>query len=149
MGRLKDKTKQLDKISGKQQITRVPKICFGFEHVTTNKSHNFDIFTKDKSKKCTAYEALFELMNKLSQITATEAQNRGKKLGLEKIPVHQLSKQMQDICNGIDIISGDSKVVIFQFCNHNYRLICKDDVMHPNLMHVIAFDFNYSAYNHG
>ena len=49
----------------------------------------------------------------------------------------------------IDIISGDSKVVIFQFCNHNYRLICKDDIMHPNLMYVIAFDFDYSAYNHG
>ena len=146
---LKKKTKKPEKISGKPQITQVTKICFSFEYVTTNKNYNFDIFTKDKSKKCTAYDALFERMSELSQINTIEALQRGKKSGLEKIPVNQLSKSMQDICKGIDIISNDSKLIVFRFYNHNYRLICKDDIIHPNLMYVIAFDFDYSAYNHG
>ena len=88
-------------------------------------------------------------MSELSQINTIEALQRGKKSGLEKIPVNQLSKSMQDICKGIDIISNDSKLIVFRFYNHNYRLICKDDIIHPNLMYVIAFDFDYSAYNQG
>lgn len=148
MGRIKDK-KQKDKVSGKPQITPVPKICFGFKYLTTNSHYNFDIFAKDKSKKCLAYEELISKMQFLSQINVAESAMLGKELGSESFPVSQFSKSIQEICKGVDIISGDSKLVVFRFCHKDYRLICKNDIMHANLMHVIAFDFDYSAYDHG
>lgn len=147
MPHIKDKSK-VDKVSVKSQVTRVPKICFGFEHLTTNSSYNFDYFAKDKSKKCIAYDELIIRLQELSQIDVVEARKRGKKLGFEKFSLKHFSKSIQQICSGIDIISSDSSLVVFQFCNHDFRLICKDDIMHPNLMYVIAFDFDFSAYNH-
>ena len=148
MPHIKDKSQKV-KVSGKPQVTQVPKICFGFKYLTTNSKYNFDVFAKDKSKKCLAYEELIKKMQYLSQFNVAESAMLGKKLGSESFPVNQFSKPIQEICKGVDIISGDSKLVVFQFCNHGYRLICKNDIMHANLMHVIAFDFNFSAYDHG
>lgn len=55
---------------------------------------------------------------------------------------------MRDYLKNSEIITKDSKEAVFRFGNQQYRLICKDDLNHPNLMHIIAFDFDFSAYNH-
>ena len=99
--------------------------------------------------KIAAYESLFSRLEELSRIDVVQAHNLGKIQGMEKIPYVQLSRSMQMICDGTRIVTRDSKIVVFRFCNQKYRLLCKDDITHPNLMYVIAFDFDFSAYNHG
>ena len=39
--------------------------------------------------------------------------------------------------------------LVSRFYQNNYRLLCKSDLNHGNLLHIIAFDFDYSAYSHG
>jgi hypothetical protein len=144
--RVKDNKKSQDKVV-KQELQPLSKLCFGFQYVTSN--NNFCFKQLDSSEKIIAYDKFLSRLNELSQINAAEAHNLGKIRGMEKIPYSQLHKNMQQICDGTGIITKDSKIVVFRFNNQKYRLICKDDIMHPNLMHVIAFDFNYSAYDHG
>lgn len=147
MGKLRVKdNKGQDKVT-KQELEPLSNMCFGFQHVTSNK--NFSFKQLDTREKAVAYDELFTRLNELSKINVTQAHNMGKISGMEKLPYSQLEQNMQQICDGTGIVTKDSKVVVFRFHNQKYRMICKDDIMHPNLMHVIAFDFGFSAYNHG
>lgn len=144
--KIKDKNKKVVK----EQISMkgpTANMCFGFQYVTTNKQYRFDKL--DKSIKLNAYNGLFEKLEELSRMTPSQAHLLGKVKGMEKIPYKQLSDNLKKVCDGIDIITKDSKLAIFRFGNQGYRLICKDDIMQSNLMHVIAFDCDFSAYNHG
>ena len=144
--KVKDNKKAPDKIQ-KKGLQPLSKLCFSFDTVTQNKNYSFK--KVDKGSKVGAYEALLVKLNDLSSINAAEAHERGKIKGMEKIPYVQLSEGMQKICDGTGIVTKDSKVAVFRFCNQQYRMICKDDLIHSNLMHIIAFDFDYSAYDHG
>ncbi|MGO5337984.1 hypothetical protein ACTQZS_14490 [Bilifractor sp. LCP19S3_H10] len=144
MPKVKDNEKLNDKISRENHFPQVAKICFGFSHLTTNNDFGLKGFENK--------EAYADLIGKLvdwSGINVSEARQRGKKLGLERIPYNQLSKPMQGICDNSNIVSKGGKVVVFQFYNHQYRLICKEDMIHANILHVLAFDFHFLAYNHG
>lgn len=143
-----DKTKPKDKISRESLVPPIRKMCFGFSHVTENNNFGLKGFS-GTDKKADAYEDLLYKLKDWSSINAYDARMRGKKLGLERIPYAQLSKPMQSICDNTNIVSKDSTVCVFQFYNHLYRLICKEDINHSNLMHIIAFDLDFSAYNHG
>ncbi|MBR1736421.1 MAG: hypothetical protein IJ736_05325 [Firmicutes bacterium] len=55
-------------------------------------------------------------------------------------------ESFQGILDGIPIISRDSKLTVYRFGKNNYRIICKHK---DNIMYVIRFDFDYSAYDHG
>lgn len=142
--KIKDKPNSWEKV---QLVQPIEKICFGFSHMTGNNNYSFN--KVPVGEKVEAYEALLEKLNDLCGININEARNRGKKLGAERIPYTQLSSSFQGVCDTSDVVSKDSKVVVFQFCNHKYRLICKDDIIHSNLMHIIGFDFDFTAYDHG
>lgn len=142
--RIKDKPTSQEKV---QLVKPIEKICFGFSHMTRNKNYSFDKVAV--GDKIAAYEALLGKLNDLCGININEARLRGKKLGAERIPYTQLSTSFQGVCDTSAIVSKDSNVVVFQFGNHNYRLICKDDINHSNLMHIIGFDFDFTAYDHG
>ena len=77
------------------------------------------------------------------------AKASGKISGCEPIPYKSFSSNMQSILDHIDIVSRDSFLTVFRFGGNDYRLICKTDLQHPNILHVIAFDFDFSAYSHG
>ena len=145
---VKDSNKRKDFVSVEGHFPQVKKICFGFSHLTTNNHYGLKAFSQ-LSKKADTYEDLIRKFADWSTLNANEAKSRGKKLGLERIPYKQLSKAMKQICDGTQIVSKDSTVCVFQFHNHDYRLICKEDMIHSNIMHVIAFDLDFSAYNHG
>lgn len=143
-----DTTKPKDKMSRGNLVHPIQKMCFGFSHVTENNNYGLKGFS-GSDKKAEAYEDLLYKLKDWSGINVSDARMRGKKLGLERIPYTQLSKPMQSICDGTNIVSKDSTVCVFQFYNHQYRLICKEDINHSNLMHIIAFDLKFSAYDHG
>lgn len=143
--KIKDQPNNREKV---KLVQPIEKICFGFSHMTRNKNYTFDNVAV--GNKSAAYEALLNKLNYLCRIDIGEAGRRGKKLGAERIEYKQLSASFQRVCDTSAIVSKDSKVVVFQFGKHNnYRLICKDDLNHSNLMHIIGFDFDFSAYDHG
>lgn len=123
-------------------------MCFGFSHITSSNRYGLKGFGNQRDK-ASAYEDLIEKLQDLSSISVTEARDRGKQLGLEKIPYSMFDSSLQQICDGSGIVSKDSKLTIFRFYKNKYRLICKDDINHPNIMHILAFDFDFSAYSHG
>lgn len=144
----KDKRRIVPKLSS-DNLGRSPlNICFGFSYMSFDSSHGFEYFRKSASDKCKAYEHLHKRLYELSQITVTEARDRGKTAGLEKIPLKQMSNKIQSICIQENLATDETKLTVFRFGQQKYRIICKDDIYQPNLMHVIAFDFDYSAYNH-
>lgn len=146
--KIKDNHRKKDIITKETSIKPVLHVCFSFEHLTSN--NNFGIKqVASMYDKGAAYEDLIQKLCDWGKCNANELKQRGKKLGLEKIPYSELTKPMKSICDNTQIVSKDSKICVFQFYNHNYRLLCKDDINHPNLMHVIAFDTQFSSYNHG
>lgn len=145
--RIRDNKIQSDKIL-RSLVPQISHMCFGFSHVTSNRHYGIKQFSKTADEADT-YESLFIKLADLSSIDVNEAKQRGKKLGLERIPYKQLSQPMRQICDASNLVSKDSNVCVFQFCNHNYRIICKEDIIHSNVMHVLAFDLDFSAYKHG
>lgn len=148
MSNITDKNRPKDKISI-NQVTRLSHISFSFKYLTSNKNYNFSYFKQDVRKRHDAYEMLFQRMKDLCRQDMISAKNNGKITGCEPIPCKQLSTALQTICKTIDIISNESFVSVFRFGQNNYRMLCKTDLNLPNLLHIIAFDFNYSAYDHG
>lgn len=124
-------------------------IVFSLKYLTSNGTHGLAYFGKDLRKSQSAHAALIERMRELCQITIAEARARGKISGSEHIPYKQLKKPMQGICDTVEIISKDSDLTVFRFQQNEYRILCKADLNHANLMHIIAFDFDFSAYDHG
>lgn len=144
MSRIKNDDKNRDKIT--RSVEPLKRICFGFSYMTGNKHFNFSNVAV--GNKIEAYEKLIEKLSEMSAVNIEEAFARGKNLGAEKIPYNQLSDPFKQVCDTTEIVAKDSKVIVFRFCNNKYRLICKDDLNHSNLLYIIGFDFDYSAYQH-
>ena len=147
MAKLKDK-KAPDIIDTKQ-IKPLPHISFNLKYLTTNKSYCFKTLKGDVRKSEKAFSELFVKLCNISELTLDDAKARGKIQGCEPIPYFQFSKSFQQVMDGIDVISKDSTLSVFRFCQNDYRIICKTDVQHSNLLYIIGFDFDYSAYDHG
>lgn len=82
-------------------------------------------------------------------MSLSEAYDKGKIAGCEKIPFKLLAAPMKLICQNTKIISGDSNLIIFRFFRQNYRILCRADHQHANLLYIVAFDFDFTAYDHG
>lgn len=148
MARIKDKNKKNDQVK-MQAKPPLGHISFSLKYVPNNKKHSFEYFERDVRNAHRAYEALFSKMKSLCQTDISAAYQVGKIQGCEPIPYCRLSETMRSICDTVEIISRDSSLLVFRFCQNDYRLLCKSDLNHPNLLHIIGFDFNFSAYDHG
>ncbi len=148
MGKIRDKTKKKDKIEI-PQVKPLTHIVFSLRYLTESKNFGLEYFGKDLRKSHEAYVAFVSRMRELCQVDIVTAQMSGNIFGSEHIPYKMLSKSMQSVCDSVEIISKDSDLTVFRFYQNNYRLLCKADLNHGNLLHIVAFDFDYSAYNHG
>lgn len=148
MKRIKEKEKRKDKVELPRQVP-LEHIVFSLRYLTSNKAYSMDYFGNDLRGSLTAHEALLERMQELCRVDMMTAKLRGKISGSEQIPYKSLSQPMQGICDGTEIISKDSQLTVFRFWQNKYRMLCKTDMNHGNLVHIIAFDFDYSAYDHG
>lgn len=144
---LKIKDNKNTKVSLQPQ--REGKISFNFMYLTNKKDFNFDYFAKDKSNKLIAYSTLHDRMQELSNITMQECKARYKTQGAEAIGYKSFNKGFQSILDNVEIVSKDSSLSVIRFNQNNYRMICKTGIMDNNVLYVIGFDFNYSAYDHG
>jgi uncharacterized protein YuzE len=118
--------------------------AFSFQHMTTNQKYNFDYFSKKMSHD--EQKAKSALINKLIEISSNtwlDISGQGKKMGFETIPQSEINFSPENYT-----MSKDSKYFIFQFNNHNMRIIGIKKDSCP-IYYIIGFDFNFSAYNHG
>lgn len=116
----------------------------------TNKRYNYEHFKSDRHQ---GYEALRELTRCLHQLCSKnhkEVKNIGK---IEDTPLNKLKRgnlSLYELFKSCSIIPGpDTKVVILRFGNNKYRMVFKWDAIHRNVIHILAFDFDHSLYDHG
>lgn len=133
-----------DEISRSATFPQVPKMCFGFSYVSSNKHYGLTACGERK-----VYEDLLVKLCELSHFSLSDAIRMNKQQGMEWIPYQELSKPMQQVCDHTSIVASDAKLIVFRFAKGKCRLICQKDDVHGNLMHIIAFDTDLSAYNHG
>lgn len=131
------------------QPLRENKISFNFMYLTNKKDYNFDFFDKNKTNRLAAYDKLHEKMKELSKITMQQCKERMKISGSESIKYNEFNESFKSILDNTEIVSKDSSLAVIRFFQNKYRVICKTGIIDNNVLYVIGFDFDYSAYNHG
>ena len=135
---------KISKPNQDQAIKEPDKPVLSFVYLTSNSRYNFDIFGKDKHNRLTAKEALVDRLIQLTQQPWIYWQSLGKKQGgLETLKASNINFLPQDYT-----FSEDEKVIVFRFCSDAYRIIGFQDSSSPTY-HIIGFDFDHSAYDHG
>lgn len=147
MGKIKDKGHKKDSVS-RAPLPNVPYIAFSFKYLTSNNTYGVEYFRQDRNNGYKMHVSLIKWMEEVCCMTIAEVRSRAKSSGGEQIPCRALDDRVRHICKSTGIITDDSVLTVFRFCNQKYRILCKSDVVHSNLLYVLAFDFDYSAYNH-
>ncbi len=143
------KTSPAKEIAITNNSLRIPHVLFSFKYLTKNAKHSFAFFKKEFRSAHSAYKALFEKLQFSSRMTMAEFSGLSKETGYELLPFEQFPKSMQAVLSNTGIVTKDKKLAVMRFKNEEYRIICQPDVNHDNVWHVIGFDFDMSAYNHG
>ena len=122
------------------KIEEYPIFCF--RHLTSNKDYCFKYFKNNVELSKAKVIILDEIM-KYQHKSWLELGKESKKTGFETISYSQLKFSL----SGLDL-SNDTKLIIFRINNQNWRLIGYKSDNFKSVLHVIGFDFNYSAYKH-
>ena len=139
-----------DMIKKKGYVPQAEHIIFSFKHITNNQVYGLKYIEKADIRNANGiYRQLLERLSELSQTNIENVNRLGKIRGCEYLRYKSFSERVQDVLSNIPIIQKDSKLAVFRFGQSDCRLICKPDIKHTNLMHIVAFDFNYKAYDHG
>lgn len=127
----------------KQKEIDYPIFCF--KHITTNSKYNIGYFRNKMRDKERAYSAFFHLISDIQTHSWRELGNLNKKNrgSFETLYYHQLK-----FCPRELEIAKDDKVLVFRFKRDKYRMIGFKSNDLKNLIHIIGFDFDFSAYNH-
>ena len=145
MSRLELLRKQSSKIAV-NQTQRKEHISLSWKYMTVNKNHTFEYFQKDMRKEVRAWRELSELIRHLNQSTWQNALSVSKyqKYGAETLESSCLKFSPKDYT-----FTSDQKVIVFRFGQGNdYRLIGVKGT-DSNILYVIGYDFDFTAYNHG
>lgn len=123
-------------------------IAFSFNCITTNKRYNFEYFKKDRHNKWKTLSQLYDKILILSGKTWREILDSSKKnlLGFECLPYERIrfNTPEEKYLN----LSKDTNIYIFQFGSGDFRLLGAKRDGCP-ILHIIGFDFDFSAYDHG
>lgn len=147
MSKLKKGRKQLKISKQKEQSHSAQYISLTFAHVTTNKQYNFHYFGKNIRQELDARKALDELLKEISDNDWIALAKRRKDVlgGFERLYL----KDITSIPIPNMVLTEDTEIYIFRFGKADaFRLCCVKD-LNSVVLHVIAYDFNYSLYNHG
>lgn len=115
---------------------------FCFKYLTTNKRYNFEHFSNVQEQLKNKSLILDEII-RLQQKTWMEWGLEGKKTGFESIYINQLNFKPKEL-----ILSNDTKVIVFRINSQNWRIIGIRSEYFKSVLHIIGFDFDFSAYNH-
>ena len=121
-------------------------IKFSWQYLTTNKTHNFDYFKGDLRQELSARQGLSDLVKDLCSTAWTKAllRRKNEKHGTETLSMEEL----RFAANGYQF-SSDQKVIVFRFGNNSGFRLLGVKGNESNVLYVIGYDFDYSAYNHG
>lgn len=133
------------KLAGENKLCNAKDVnpAFCFKYLTTNSKYNFDYFS-DKNHKLKMFETLFEKLDYCASYSRLELINQRKETGFEALDFERLKFQ----ANAEKNLFGP-KFISIRFNQQRYRIIGAFSDVCPNVFHVIGFDFDYSAYNHG
>lgn len=118
--------------------------AFSFTHITKNNAFNMSHFTSGSRDMERCMSKLYEKLEKLSVHRWRDLLGLNKRAGIEFIPMHKLNFEPADSL----IVSKDEKFISARFNGQDYRIIAVKQDKCP-IMHVIGFDFDFSAYDHG
>ena len=124
-------------------------VSFNFKYLTDNKSFNFEYFSNDMRNRHDAYEALCKRLQELSCFGIDKLMYMQKTQRCESIPYINFDDSFKSVLDKIEVVSKDSKLWIFRFSSGNYRIIAKSNVLDGNILYIVGFDFDHSAYDHG
>lgn len=133
--------KNNNKVSRKDSDLNYPVFCF--KYLTTNNKYNINFLKKSRDKQ-KAYGALFYKINELQTQKWEEIYMTNKEVGLETIKFNNINFNPNNLK-----LTQDTKVISIRFKRGKYRIIGIKSSKNKDVFHVIGFDFNYSAYNHG
>ena len=122
------------------KIEEYPIFCF--KYLTTNKNYCFKYFKNDVELSKAKVIILDEII-KYQHRSWLDLGKETKKTGFETISYNQLNFAP----NELDL-SNDTKLIIFRINNQNWRLIGYKSDNFKSVLHIIGFDFNYTAYKH-
>ena len=124
------------------------KISISLQYLSTNKQRNFDFFAKNFRDKATSLDSFIKFVQRLTSKTQLEisALSKTDDCGFEQMPFAQIN------CNPHGVTLGkDTKICVFRFGERDdsdkYRVLGFFDNKQP-ILHIIGFDFDYSAYKH-
>ena len=134
----KKSNKKIKAIDSK--IEEYPIFCF--KHLTTNKDYCFKYFQNNKGLEQAKAIILDDIIN-LQSKTWLALGMESKKTGFETISYNQLNFKPANLD-----LSNDTKLIVFRIYGQNWRLIGYKSDNFKSVLHIIGFDFNYTAYKH-
>ncbi len=116
---------------------------FSFRHLTTNSNFNFNYFNTAQAREMqTMKHKLYDRIEEICKNNCRYWGSLNKRNGYETIEYSRLEFQPSDL-----VLLKDEKVFIFRL-NNNARIIGYRKGKCP-IFHIIGYDFNFAAYNHG
>lgn len=133
---IKDNKKESIRVNSSKKD--YPAICI--KYLTNKKKYNFNYFKKNFRNKCEAYDELFKKIIQIQNMKWVEFANSGKSLGIEYIPIKILKIEIHEDLKNYE------KFISIRFKEQDYRILA---IKNNDYLHIIGFDLDYSAYNHG
>lgn len=136
------KSKKQNKFKEISDIKSLGYPVFCFKHLTNNKNFNFEYFKIIKEKteaKGIILDKLIEIQNK----TWFELHQMNKKVELETLSIEIINFEPNNY-----EFSKDQKVYVFRLNSQKWRMIGIKSGHNNDVLHIIGFDFNFSAYRH-
>jgi hypothetical protein len=119
--------------------------AFSFALLTTNSRYSLDYFNNDNDRK-TAIELIFKRLMEISKESWVYWYAQRKNTGIETMSAHLINFSPTG-----RIMTQDEKVIVFRvksYAERDARIIGIREGGCP-ILHIIGFDFDYSAYSHG
>ncbi|ERL26421.1 MULTISPECIES: hypothetical protein [unclassified Leptotrichia] len=116
---------------------------FCFRYLTKNKNYNFNRFKNSKESN----EAKGIVLDKLMDIQLKswlDLHQQNKRTGIETLSIENINFSPYDYET-----SKDQKVYVFRLNSQNWRMIGIKSEINTDVLHIIGFDFDFTAYNHG
>lgn len=139
---IRKKKRKNNNFSTLSEVQTLSYPVFCFKHLTTNKTYNFDYFKNPKDineAKSIILDKLIETQSK----TWLQLHQLDKRAGIETLSYGDIRVS----ANNYEILK-DQNVYVFRLNSQKWRIIGIKSEINKDVLHIIGFDFNYSAYNH-
>lgn len=118
---------------------------FNFAYLTKNKNYNFS-FLKQNAKLGEFAKRLFNTIEKISSINTQEFISCG--IFSDSLYFREVKSKYK---NNLSILDNEKIFSVALASKHHERMIIyKENTLETkNILYVLMFDFNFTAYNHG